>query len=318
MQSSAAAAQRNMRAGRRRRRRLRRLAEFTARYTTAPTAYLLQRMLKPLIDFRIPRGIGVLGAALLVLGSAVFGTIRGGHVPMILAEVVNLRDAAANAAGFRIANIALTGQRQLSREDILTSAGISGGTSSLFLDPDAARRRLKSNPWIAEAAVLKLYPDRLQIQITERKPFAIWQQDRRLSLIASDGTVLESYVPPRFAGLPLVVGIGAESQAKGFLKLLARQPEIHDAVRASILVAERRWNLQLKNGVDILLPESGAEQALDTLAKLDREKKLLDRDITLVDLRLSDRVTVRLSDAAAQARDEAIKAKAAKHKGGSA
>lgn len=318
MQSSAAAAQRNMRAGRRRRRRLRRLAEFTARYTAAPTAYLLQRMLKPLIDFRIPRGIGVLGAVLLVLGSAVFGTIRGGHVPMILAEVVNLRDAAANAAGFRIANIALTGQRQLSREDILTSAGISGGTSLLFLDPDAARRRLKSNPWIAEAAVLKLYPDRLQIQITERKPFAIWQQDRRLSLIASDGTVLESYVPPRFAGLPLVVGIGAESQAKGFLKLLARHPEIHDAVRASILVAERRWNLQLKNGVDILLPESGAEQALDTLAKLDREKKLLDRDITLVDLRLSDRVTVRLSDAAAQARDEAIKAKAAKHKGGSA
>jgi cell division protein FtsQ len=307
-----------MRAGRRRRRRLRRFAEFTARYTTAPTAYLLQRSLKPLIDFRVPRGFGAAGAVLLILASALFGTIRGGHVPVILGDIADMRDAAANAVGFRIATVALTGERQLSREDILANAGITGRSSLLFLDPDTARRRLKANPWIAEAAVLKLYPDRLQVNVTERKPFAIWQQDRRLSVIAADGTVLESYVAPRFAALPLVVGAGAQSQAKDFLKLLGRHPEIRDAVRASILVAERRWNLQLKNGIDVMLPEAGIEQALATLARLDREKKLLTRDITLVDLRLPDRVTVRLSDAAAQAREEALKAKAAKNKGGSA
>ena len=50
---------------------------------------------------------------------------------------------------------------------------------------------------------------------------------------------------------------------------------------------------------------------------LDRDKKLLSRDITLVDLRLPDRVTVRQSDAAAAAREEALKPKKAK-KGGSA
>jgi cell division protein FtsQ len=50
---------------------------------------------------------------------------------------------------------------------------------------------------------------------------------------------------------------------------------------------------------------------------LDREKKILSRDILAIDLRLPDRVTVRLSDAAAAAREEALKDKK-KKKGGEA
>ena len=92
----------------------------------------------------------------------------------------------------------------------------------------------------------------------------------------------------------------------------------YSALRASILVAERRWNLRLANGIDVRLPETSVEAALDRLAELDRDKKILSRDITAIDLRLPDRVTVRLSDTAAQARDEALKANAKKKKGGDA
>jgi cell division protein FtsQ len=93
---------------------------------------------------------------------------------------------------------------------------------------------------------------------------------------------------------------------------------------ASILVSERRWNLKLKNGIDVRLPESGIERALDTLVELDREKKLLSRDIVAIDLRLPDRVTVRLSEAAAQSREDALRErekevnKKVKRKGGDA
>jgi cell division protein FtsQ len=106
-----------------------------------------------------------------------YGAIAGGHLPAVNDQITDLRDAAANAVGFSIASIALTGQKQISREDVLTAAGITGRTSLLFLDADSARRKLKANPWIAEATVLKLYPDRLQIGITERQPFALWQKD---------------------------------------------------------------------------------------------------------------------------------------------
>jgi cell division protein FtsQ len=154
--------------------------------------------------------------------------------------------------------------------------------------------------------------------VTERQAFAIWQKDGRVSVIAADGTVLEPFVERRYVGLPLVVGKGAERVAKDFLAVIDRYPDIRSQLRASIRVAERRWNLRLLNGIDVRLPETDVVAALDRLVALDRDKKLLSRDITMVDLRLPDRVSVRLSDAAAQARDEALQANKKKKKGGDA
>ena len=127
-------------------------------------------------------------------------------------------------------------------------------TSLLFLDVEQTRERLKTNPWIADATVLKLYPGELQIGIKEREAFALWQKDGRVSVIADDGTVLEPYVAPRLIELPLVVGRGAETRAKEFLALLDRYPDLRASVRATVLVGERRWNLRLKNGIDVRLP----------------------------------------------------------------
>ena len=115
---------------------------------------------------------------------------------------------------------------------------------------------------------------------------------------------------------PAKSGNGAERAGHDFIAILDRFPEIRAMLKASIFVAERRWNLRLSNGLDVRLPETGVAQALERLVALDREKKLLSRDIVSVDLRLPDRVTVRLSDAAAQARDEALKDKDKKKKKG--
>jgi cell division protein FtsQ len=119
-----------------------------------------------------------------------------------------------------------------------------------------------------------------------------------------------------------VVGNGAEHAAQDFLDLLKRYPAIAQVVEASVLVAERRWNLHLKDGLEVLLPEREPAHALTTLVDLALTKKLLSRDIVTVDLRLSDRLTVRQSDAAAAVRDEALKAaekaKKPKAKGGDA
>jgi cell division protein FtsQ len=274
----------------------------------------LRRWLDRLIAFDPPRGLGASAAALLLLASTCYGAIEGGYGGKIVAEVQDICDTAANTVGFRISQVQLAGQHEVSRETILTLAGITGRSSLLFLNAARARERLLTNPWIADATVLKLYPGRLHIGITERKPFALWQKDGVVSLIAADGTVLEPYVPPAFRALPLVVGKGAEHAGYGFLMLVNRFPTIAAHVDAAVLVANRHWNLHLDNGVEVLLPERAPAHALGLLAGLDREKKLLSRDIVKVDLRLPDRVTVRLSDAAAAARQAAIKADEKMHK----
>ena len=270
-----------------------------------------------LLNARWPRGVGAAASAVVILGSLAYGVVKGDHVAIIVAAMRDARDGTANAAGFRIMSVALAGNHHITREEVLATAGITGTTSLLFLDVGETRERLKTNPWIADATVLKLYPGELQIGIKERAAFALWQKDGQVSVIADDGTVLEPYVAPGLIRLPLVVGRGAETRAKEFLALLDRYPAMRDFVRASVLVGERRWNLRLKNGIDVRLPQSDVASALERLVALDREKNLITRDILAIDLRLPDRVTVRLSDAAAQARIDAAKDKP-KKKGGNA
>jgi cell division protein FtsQ len=270
-----------------------------------------------LINTRWPRGVGIAGSVVVILASLAYGAVKGDHIPSIIAALKDARDGAGNAAGFRIVSVALAGQHHVSREEVLAVAGVTGNTSLLFLDVEQTRERLKTDPWIADATVLKLYPGELQIGIKEREAFALWQKDGQVSVIADDGTVLEPYVSPRLIELPLVVGRGAETRAKEFLALLDRYPALRAFVRATVLVGERRWNLRLNNGIDVRLPETDIAPALERLVALDKEKNLITRDIVAIDLRLPDRVTVRLSEGAAQARIDAAKDKP-KKKGGSA
>ena len=132
----------------------------------------------------LPRRVGAAATALMLLGSAGFGVVKGGHLDEVATAASDARNALANSAGFRINAVAINGRKQLSQDEVLAIGGVNGRSSLLFLDAAAVRDRLKANPWIADATVLKFYPNQLQIDIVERTAFALWQQDGRLSVIA--------------------------------------------------------------------------------------------------------------------------------------
>jgi cell division protein FtsQ len=266
---------------------------------------------------RLPNRTGIGATVLLLLGSAGLGIVRGGHVEELNSAVSDARNAVANYAGFRIKTVVINGRKQLTQDEVLASGGVNGRSSLLFLDAAVVRDKLKGNPWIADATVLKLYPGQLEIDIVERSAFALWQQDGRLSVIADDGAVLEPYLSQRFISLPLVVGKGAEIHARDFLALLGQYPQVRSTTKAAIFVGERRWNLRLKDGLDIRLPENDLGNALAALSKLDKEDRLFSRDIVAIDMRLPDRLTVQLSEDAAKAREELFK-KQPKKKAGDA
>ena len=283
-----------------------------------PAASRGQPRLVELLQRRLPRRAGLIATALLLATSAGLGIVKGGHLQQFLVALSDGRNALANSAGFRITSVAINGRKQLSQDEVLAVGGVNGHASLLFLDAASVREKLKASPWIADATVLKLYPGHLRIDIVERKAFALWQRDGRLSVISDDGTVLEPYVSKPFLMLPLVVGKGAETHAKDFLALLSRYPQISSVTKAAIFVGERRWNLRLNDGLDIRLPENTLGHALATLIALDKEDHFFSKDIVAVDLRLPDRLVVQLSDDAAKAREEALRKKEPKKKVGDA
>jgi cell division protein FtsQ len=176
-------------------------------------------------------------------------------------------------------------------------------------DLDAARERVEALPWVARATLRKLYPDTLEVAVSERLPYALWQNGDIVSLIDPQGTVITDYIGERYTNLPLVVGPGANARVDEFLDLVLSQPSLVPRVRAGVLVSERRWNIVLAGSVEIMLPEIDPADALARVAELDERRQLLSREIVRVDLRLPDRLVVRLTERGLEERRTLIEAR---------
>jgi cell division protein FtsQ len=244
-------------------------------------------------------------AAFVILGMGAYGAIYGGHAPYVGQAIHEAGNTLARAAGFETVRLEVRGANALTYDDILFQSGLTPGSTLLLVNAEYTRAQLKRHPRIAEAMVRKLYPDRLEIEIEEREAFARWQSNGQVQLVAKDGTVLGPSVDPRTMNLPLVVGKGAGKRAAAFFALLDHFPSIKAETRAGVLIAERRWNIRLKNGIDVRLPEEDPAEALTRLVELDRSKQILTRDVNVIDLRAPDRVSVSLPEAIAEARMKA-------------
>lgn len=264
---------------------------------------------------RIPRHLGS-GLTLGFLAAVVtVGLWQGGHLDDFIRSHGEPHHAVARLAGLGLEEVTISGIAQMRENEVLAAAGLDWRVSLPFLDVNEVRERLERVPLVSSASVRKLYPNELVIGLTERAPHALWQLNGELFIIASDGTVIDLMQDARFLGLPLVVGDRANLRNNDYLNLLEAAGPLKSRVRAGTLVSGRRWNLKMDNGMDVRLPERGAADAVARLVKLEREQRILEKDVLAVDLRMPDRVVVRLTEEAASARADALKQKKMRGKG---
>jgi cell division protein FtsQ len=252
------------------------------------------------MEWRAPRHFGLKAIAALFLATAATGMVLGDHTRTVISAVTA-------ASGLSIDQVKITGQSETSEVDVLDKLAIGQFPSLFTFDLDAARTRVESLPWIAQATLKKLYPDTLEVAVVERLPYALWQHGDRVSLIDPQGRVITDQIGERYRTLPLVVGPGANARVDEFLDLILAHPDLVPRVRAGVLISERRWNIVLAEAVEIMLPEKDPAAALARVADVDAKSQLLSRDIAAVDLRLPGELVVRLSEAAFLARQEMIK-----------
>jgi len=195
---------------------------------------------------------------------------------------------------FKLADVTVEGRDYVTREAILAALNVKAGDSLLGIDLQAARHRLEAIDWVASATVERRLPDTLYVTLKERRAVAIWQNGNEYTLIDQNGrTVRASRMPPGADTLLLLGGPGAPEHVGDLLLLLAYEPYIAKQMRAAVWVGQRRWNLILKNDTEIRLPEEDAVAALQRLAKLDSDYKLLSREFGVIDLRLPDKLYLR-------------------------
>jgi len=250
---------------------------------------------------RAPRSLRRLGAAALA-AALIAGAGLAVHLSGWDAQAVERIRASVLAlsveAGLRVNDVVVQGRSRTGGDAILAALGAARGTPILAISPAAAKARLEALPWIRSASVERVLPDTLYVQVTERQPLALWQRKGKLQLIDREGTVVAVPSLDEFTDLIILVGDDAPKAAPALLEMLASEPVLRPHVAAAVRVGGRRWNLKLDSGIDVELPEDNVGAAWHQLARLDRTDGLLKRDILKVDLRLPDRLVLRVPEPA--------------------
>lgn len=207
-------------------------------------------------------------------------------------------EALTIAAGFGVKRITIEGQQHLTDAELTRALGAGPGSFIFAFDTDAAKERLEQVSWVKRAQVMRLLPSTLQVVIEERVPFAVWQSRGQTYVVDAEGEVIAPAMREAYADLPLVVGEGAGKNAADLFETLKPFDTVTKQMVAALRVGDRRWTLKLSSGIDVMLPDDGIADALKTLIALESERSLLEREIAAVDLRLADRVSVRIRDKA--------------------
>ena len=249
---------------------------------------------------RIPRGSGIAMSVVFLLITVCYGMAIGGtwrsYFEQITAQL-----------GFSVQEITISGINKLEVRQILDELELDSnndaGNSLIFLSTQDAKARIQKFPWVESVSIQKLYPNNLEVKIKEKQAYALWHRGENLSIVDKNGDVITDFVESIFLDLPILIGHGSQRKASEIIEPLRIYPELTAQVRAYRLVSRRRWDLILDNGITIRLPEQNLQTALNELQEIEGEYNLFSKDISVIDLRLEDRIVFRLSDNAVNQRD---------------
>ena len=248
---------------------------------------------KPLISEAPPspwvRMLGPCALAAVMLGVGGFAFVTSGGYGKARAGAAVAADRMERAAGLTISRVVVTGRDRSDRTAILAALGAQRGASILSFDCAAARERLMQMPWVADARVRRVFPGDIEVDLDERLPFAVWQNDGRLMLVDKTGYPIVPVSAEDLTVYPHVVGVGAAEHAEALLTELKAFPDIAARLRAAVRVGDRRWDLKLENGMAIELPADDVATALREVTRLDRDMGVLSSDLLAIDMRFKDR-----------------------------
>lgn len=200
-------------------------------------------------------------------------------------------------AGFTLDDIVITGRDKTSRREIAEALNLQRGDNFLKINIYEIKKKTESLPWVRKAVIRRsFFPNVLQIDIEEKQVRALWQIRERFHPVDFDGNVIDAPYKPSKPIL-LIVGEGAPQHINSLLKIVNSDEALAKRIKVANFISQRRWNLifdDIKNGITVKLPERSVDEAWKKLVKLEKTKGILKRKLTIIDLRLKNKVIFEL------------------------
>ncbi|MBQ8672358.1 MAG: FtsQ-type POTRA domain-containing protein [Alphaproteobacteria bacterium] len=218
----------------------------------------------------------------------------GKQIDSLLADVYNK----SATIGWGLDDITLEGRQKTSVTDVMQVVELQRGDNILEINLQEVRDRIKSLPWVKDVTVIRRYfPNIIHISIKEKTVKSIWQYKNEFYPIDEDGQIIETeYVPQK--NILQIIGEGAPENLNNLLQIIEPDKELFSRLKAANFISKRRWNLifdDVEHGITVKLPEEDVAAAWKKLVKLDKTRGILKRKLTFIDLRLKNKVVVRLN-----------------------
>lgn len=239
------------------------------------------------------RGVSVTGACLVIIASLYLW--RSGQIEIWINNAeTKVEDSLVNA-GLTVEKLIIEGELQTSEETLEASSAIVIGEALLALDIKNVKAKVEELSWIKTATITRKLPDGVVISVVEHVPAALWQIENKLWILSDEGVQITDENLQYFSDLPMISGVGADKELESLLTAVSGSTELFGRVETASWIGGRRWDLILKNGIKIMLPEDHMSNAWQKLVSFEIKEKLLARNILVVDFRLQDKTVVRLT-----------------------
>jgi cell division protein FtsQ len=235
----------------------------------------------------------------IVFGSFAYA-ISSGYLGQVSGRMTRVFHAQMVESGFVVKDVSVIGRQNTKLQALKYIVDIEKGQSIFEPDIDELQLKLTGLTWVKAATVERHLPNNITIHIEERIPIALWQHQGKLAIIDADGVVFSDEHLNRFKDLIILVGEDAPTQAKDLVAMISAEENLKTRVESAKWIGGRRWDLYLKNGVSVKLPEDDLGQAVHRLANAQGEASLMDRNIQSIDLRDPLRIVVQTAPGAVE------------------
>ena len=238
------------------------------------------------------------GMPLIILLLPVFIFLKDQNNKKLVEEIVSdFYRKVIERPEFMLSALSIQGSSDSLNAEIREILGLNFPISSFDLDLADLRNRVLSLPPVETAEVRLEGGSILHVKVKEKVPALLLKDDTGIHVLNKNGDYIRPLLSTEYGSkLPVITGEGAQKAAAEAFILFSALYDKLDEVRGLVLVGGRRWNIVLKSGQVIMLPEKKPEQAVQKILILDKAEKILSRDIAVFDFRLPYRITLRFPE----------------------
>jgi cell division protein FtsQ len=205
------------------------------------------------------------------------------------------QDGIAKVLGAKANHIMVEGALYVDQQDLREKIGLNYGDPLIGFDASAVRSRVEELPWVSKAEVQRQLPSTVKIKLYEKKPLALWQAENGRYVLDREGEPINK-ATEMFNYLPLLTGENSSKSAQALFAMIAESPHLNHKITSAEFIGKRRWNLMFENNVLVQLPENVPVSAMKKLKKLNDSKQVMQVGGLVIDLRVEDRIILRLPE----------------------